>query len=84
MVCSGPKNLQLNNRGLSQSLAVVAGQAMQEELNKNYPNGIKYGKFAISKGHNLRCQFVYHGALPNWSTTNPDPSVVRLSILSLK
>lgn len=74
IVCSGPTDLQLSNQGLSQSLLDVAGPEMQDELNQKYPDGIEYGEFAISKGYNLPCRYVYHGALPKWSTTDPDPS----------
>lgn len=74
IVCSGPTDLQLSNKGLSQSLSDVAGPEMQDELDQRYPDGIEYGEFAISKGYNLPCRYVYHGALPKWSTTDPDPS----------
>lgn len=84
IVCSGPTDLQLSNKGLSQSLSDVAGQEMQDELDQKYPDGIEYGEFAISKGYNLPCRYVYHGALPKWSTTDPDPSFVSMFHIFIK
>ncbi|XP_061184932.1 protein mono-ADP-ribosyltransferase PARP15-like [Saccostrea echinata] len=73
LVCSGPKDLQLSNGGLSKALLRVAGREMQDELNQNYYNGVEYGDIAVSEGHKLQCKFVYHGALPKWGTSQPDP-----------
>ncbi|XP_062602537.1 protein mono-ADP-ribosyltransferase PARP15-like isoform X1 [Saccostrea cucullata] len=73
LVCSGSKDLQLSNGGLSKALLRVAGREMQKELNQKYPNGIEYGDIAISEGHQLHCKFVYHGALPKWRTSQPNP-----------
>ncbi|XP_062602530.1 protein mono-ADP-ribosyltransferase PARP15-like isoform X2 [Saccostrea cucullata] len=74
LVCSGPKDLQLSNGGLSEALLRIAGRQMQDELNNNYPNGVEYGDISVSGGYQLPCKFVYHGALPKWGTNQPDPS----------
>lgn len=76
-MCSGPKDLQLTNGSLSKSLLEAAGDGLQEELDSSYPDGIDFGECAISKGHNLPCKSVYHGTLPKWGSSTPDPSFVR-------
>ncbi|XP_062588258.1 macro domain-containing protein PG1779-like [Saccostrea cucullata] len=73
LVCSGPKNLKLNNGGLSKALLSAAGREMQDELYQNYSNGVEYGGIATSRGYQLPCKFVYHGALQKWGTSQPDP-----------
>ncbi|XP_061184934.1 uncharacterized protein LOC133192948 [Saccostrea echinata] len=82
LVCSGPKDLQLSNGGLSQSLLEVAGEEMQEELDSSFPNGIDFGECAVSEGYNLNCKYVYHGALPKWGTNTPDPSYILKKFMS--
>jgi O-acetyl-ADP-ribose deacetylase (regulator of RNase III) len=82
LVCSGPKDLQLSNGGLSQALLEVAGDEMQEELDNNYADGIDFGEHAISKGFNLNCKYVYHVAVPKWGTNTPDPSYVRIWLIN--
>ncbi|XP_061183685.1 protein mono-ADP-ribosyltransferase PARP14-like isoform X2 [Saccostrea echinata] len=69
IVCSGPQDLKLKNGGMAETMLKAAGPGLQEECDKNYPNGIKYGDIAFTGGHNLPCQFVYHGALPKWGAS---------------
>lgn len=76
IVCSGPKDLKLTNGSLSKSLLEGAGNGLQEELDSSYPNGIDFGECAISKGYNLPCKSVYHGTLPKWGSSTPDPSYI--------
>lgn len=80
IVCSGPENLQLKNGGMAESLLQAAGPGLQTECDQKYPQGIQSGDLAITRGHNLPCQFVYHGAIPKWGTAGtPTPKQVQCS-----
>ncbi|XP_062607832.1 uncharacterized protein LOC134269645 isoform X1 [Saccostrea cucullata] len=69
IVCSGPKDLKLKNKGMAETMLMAAGPGLQKDCDDKYPNGIQYGDIAITGGHKLQCQFVYHGALPKWGTS---------------
>ncbi|XP_062595054.1 uncharacterized protein LOC134256426 [Saccostrea cucullata] len=69
IVCSGPKDLKLKNKGMAETMLMAAGSKLQKDCDDKYPNGIQYGDIAITGGHDLHCQFVYHGALPKWGTS---------------
>uniref|UniRef100_K1PDC3 Poly [ADP-ribose] polymerase 14 n=1 Tax=Magallana gigas TaxID=29159 RepID=K1PDC3_MAGGI len=77
IVCSGPENLKLKNGGMAESLLQAAGPGLQTECDQKYPQGIQSGDLAITRGHNLQCQFVYHGAIPKWGTAGtPTPKQI--------
>lgn len=77
IVCSGPENLKLKNGGMAESLLQAAGPGLQTECDQKYPRGIQSGDLAITSGHNLQCQFVYHGAIPKWGTLcTPTPKQI--------
>jgi len=59
-------DLQLHNGAVSNSLLEAAGQGIQDECSKLYPDGIKQGEIAVTEGHRLKCQNVCHGSLPQW------------------
>ncbi|KAK3598397.1 hypothetical protein CHS0354_019800 [Potamilus streckersoni] len=65
-------SLDLTNGTVSQSLLKTGGQILQEECKMKYPNGIKDGDIAVTRGGKLDCQIVCHGALKSWcdETTN--------------
>lgn len=68
-----PKDLQLSSGALSRVLLNDAGPGLQQELSSVARNGIDYGSVVITQGHNLRCKYVFHGSLPKWGTSSPDP-----------
>ncbi|XP_060065166.1 uncharacterized protein LOC132545501, partial [Ylistrum balloti] len=72
IVNSVPFDLDLSNGGLSEALLKVAGQSLQDECIKSYPNGISTGQILTTKGYGLACNYVYHGCLPDWSNTNSE------------
>ena len=60
------KNLDLRNGAVSASLLRAGGDAVQQDLTQNYPNGLGDGDIAISVGGKLHCWNVFHGSLINW------------------
>ena len=60
------KNLDLRNGAVSASLLKAGGNSIQQELSKNYPQGLGDGEIAVSVGGNLKCRHVLHGSLMNW------------------
>ena len=63
------KDLALNTGAVSKAIFRAAGPSLKEECDKKYPKGIKYGQVAISGGHGLKCQKIYHGTLPFLQTS---------------
>ena len=78
LVHSAPKDLQLSSGALSRVLLNDAGPGLQQELNLVARNGINFGGLATTSGHGLPCKFVFHGALPKWGTSSPDPLTVNI------
>ncbi|KAJ8317330.1 hypothetical protein KUTeg_005234 [Tegillarca granosa] len=68
IVCGTSHALNLTSGKASNNLLHVAGQNLQKECKKNYPEGIEPGQIAAVKGGNLKCQEVYFGCLPEWKT----------------
>ena len=60
-------DLKLNVGGVSKGLLSVAGDALQNECNTKYPNGMAYGDIAVTSGAQLQCKEVYHTCLRTWS-----------------
>lgn len=42
------------------------GTSIQDELKKDYPQGIQHGDVAVSSGGNLKCKKIYFGSLEDW------------------
>ncbi|XP_071180461.1 Fanconi anemia group J protein homolog [Mytilus edulis] len=59
-------NLQLNYGAVSQSLLCVGGPQLQKECNQKYPDGVNIGDVAVTSGGSLKCDVIFHGALPQW------------------
>ncbi|XP_046558414.1 uncharacterized protein LOC124267535 [Haliotis rubra] len=59
----------------SPSIAQAGGDEVQAEYRTRYPNGIKYGKIAKTRGGNLSCKEVFHCCLPEYSS---DPKLKLL------
>ncbi|CAC5387435.1 BRIP1 [Mytilus coruscus] len=62
-------NLQLNYGAVSQSLLCVGGPQLQKECNQKYPDGVNLGDVAVTSGGSLKCDVIFHGALPQWKET---------------
>ncbi|XP_061184931.1 uncharacterized protein LOC133192944 [Saccostrea echinata] len=67
------------NSASSSALVSAAGPNLVQELHQKCPkNNIAFGFIAVTKGYNLKCSEVFHGALLSWyakatgNTTQPD------------
>ena len=56
----------MDNGAISQSLVAVGGPSLQEECNKNAPEGIEYGEIVLTPAGKLQCDYVIHGACSRW------------------
>ncbi|KAJ8298129.1 hypothetical protein KUTeg_024660 [Tegillarca granosa] len=84
VVNSTSSDLKLNSRpGLSKSLLEKAGESLQDECDEKYPNGIKVGEIAITNGHRLNCQKVFHGTFPCWYS-KPIENVLPENFITFK
>lgn len=77
------KNLDLKNGAVSLSLLKAGGDGLQDEINTNYPKGIKDGEIATTSGHKLKCQVVVHTSLTNYDSKNPGKSKAVSILLGL-
>ena len=66
IVNSVASNLDLNNGAISSAIYETAGPTIQQELTKNYPNGIKGGQLVSSSGGKMAWKKIYHSHLCNW------------------
>ena len=57
-------NLDLKLGAVSSALLKEAGDGLQVECKRKYPEGIVFPEIAVTKGYKLPCQFVFHGSLP--------------------
>lgn len=54
-------------QGVSRCISQAAGSTIQDQLKRDYPNGIKHGEVAESGPGNIKtCKTIYHGALPSF------------------
>lgn len=64
IVNSTDKSLVLSSGGkISETVLKYGGEEIQEELNEKYPSGIEPGKVAVTNGHGLPFNYVYHCSL---------------------
>ncbi|KAJ8316992.1 hypothetical protein KUTeg_004896 [Tegillarca granosa] len=66
IVCSTSKDLNLKAGKAGANILHEGGQSIQDELKKNYPQGIQHGVVAVSNGGNLKCKQIYFGSLYDW------------------
>ncbi|XP_033756244.1 uncharacterized protein LOC117338989 [Pecten maximus] len=59
--------LKLSQGAVSTSILKAAGQEIQRECNQ-YHHGVKWGEVAVTHGYKLKCESVFHGALPEYHT----------------
>ena len=52
--------------GVAAAISAAAGPGLSEELEQNFPMGIKEGDIAATQGHDLQCNEVYNGYLSPW------------------
>uniref|UniRef100_A0A8W8ISW0 Poly [ADP-ribose] polymerase 14 n=1 Tax=Magallana gigas TaxID=29159 RepID=A0A8W8ISW0_MAGGI len=66
IVNSTDKSLNLTLGATSKSLLRAGGESLQNECRMKYKYGVQPGKVAMTKGGNLHCRQVYHGAIQKW------------------
>ncbi|GAB1599116.1 hypothetical protein Ahia01_000188800, partial [Argonauta hians] len=76
--------LQLDNGSISKSILKAAGPQLQAECSNKYPKGISESTVAITKGYNLKCNNVFHLALPALQKYNPDLTLKNLTEIMTK
>ena len=64
---------------VSRSLKKAAGQAIQDELSKRYSQGLGSGEIAVTGGHQLKCQYVFHGILTEYNSKTDDSTEVIIN-----
>ncbi|XP_060082622.1 protein mono-ADP-ribosyltransferase PARP15-like [Ylistrum balloti] len=79
IVNSSVKELKLDKGIASKCLLEAAGDKIQSECDRDYPNGISHGDLAVTSGGNLSCQKIYHVCLPKW--TGPEEEEVMESLI---
>ncbi|XP_033742687.1 protein mono-ADP-ribosyltransferase PARP14-like [Pecten maximus] len=66
IVTNSSGNLNLKAGRTTQALLEAAGDTLQEQCNKNYPQGIRPGEVAETNGGNLDCQYVFYCFMTSW------------------
>ena len=77
---SSNDQLDLDQGAVSKSLLKVAGLAMQKEIKTKYPNGIRPGEIAETKGYKLKAEHVFHSCLSSWNVHAPAKNDVCLKV----
>ncbi|OWF43861.1 uncharacterized protein LOC110459139 isoform X2 [Mizuhopecten yessoensis] len=72
IVNTAQKDLDLSHGAVSKALASRAGSQLQRECKKSYPKGLRFGQLAITGGHMLDCQHIFHGAFDLWPWNKRD------------
>ena len=81
-------NSSIASGGAAAALVSAAGPNLVQELRqKNSSKTIPFGTVLVTKGHNLNCAEVFHGALLPWyskgSGTTNQPDIVSIYLISL-
>jgi hypothetical protein len=74
IVLTAYPDLDMNKTQVTKAVLKEGGAAIQLEISRSYPNGIKEGDLAIVKGGNLPCKEIYIGTLPKYSS---DPNTAE-------
>ena len=70
----------MDNGAISQSLVAVGGPSLQEECNKNAPEGIGDGEIVLTSAGKLQCDYVIHGACSRWVKGNEETATKVCSL----
>jgi O-acetyl-ADP-ribose deacetylase (regulator of RNase III) len=77
---STSQTLTLNAGNASRAMVTRAGNSIQDECKRKYPNGITFGEIAETGGGNLYCGYIFHGCLKFW-TAEESNSVEQVSAM---
>jgi len=67
IVNSTSQSLRLDQGQSSKAVLRAAGNAIQQELDGKYPDGLDPGSVAHSKPGNLNCQCIFHISVPKYT-----------------
>ncbi|KAL3886858.1 hypothetical protein ACJMK2_026820 [Sinanodonta woodiana] len=70
-------NLDLRNGLVSNSLLAAGGEELQLQCYLEYPQGVEPGQVAVTRGGNLMCKIVCHGALLSWDNEAVSRQMLR-------
>ncbi|CAL1541137.1 unnamed protein product [Lymnaea stagnalis] len=82
MVTSIRPDLNMSMGLVITSVLRQGGDELQDELNTKYPQGIKYGEFAVSGGGKLPLKRIYHASLPQWDS-NTSVDVIKTVVTDM-
>lgn len=80
IVNSTDKSLNLTLGATSKSLLRAGGESLQKECRMKYKSGVQPGEVAVTKGGNLHCRQVYHGAIKKWDHYKGDALSVCIQL----
>lgn len=79
IVNSAPSNMKLNTAGKVSSIILErAGEAIQEECDERFPNGIQNGEVAITSGYKLPYSLVFHCTVQFMTQQNSFGEIAKL------
>ncbi|XP_036364784.1 protein mono-ADP-ribosyltransferase PARP14-like [Octopus sinensis] len=79
IVNSTNEHLQLDSGAISKFILHNAGPEIQDECSQRYPQGISMSEIAVTKGYNLKCDNVFHLALPAWDENSSHSILANLT-----
>ena len=72
--------LNLTKGMVSRSLMKAAGRPIQAELSSKYSRGLGTDEIAVTGGHQLKCQYVFHGILTEYNSKTDDSAEVIITL----
>ncbi|XP_059168722.1 protein mono-ADP-ribosyltransferase PARP14-like [Physella acuta] len=81
IVVTVDRHLDLSKGRLAKTILEEGGPSIQQELQSNYPDGIKFNDFAESSGGNLRCGNIFHAALSRFKGNNKELEALVVKLL---
>ncbi|CAG2248586.1 unnamed protein product [Mytilus edulis] len=76
------RDLELSKGIVSASLLKHGGSVLQRECYQKHPNGVEYGKVAVTSGGRLHCKIVCHGSLEQWKSDGSSIKVFESFIMN--
>ena len=58
----------------------AAGRPIQAELSSKYSRGLGTDEIAVTGGHQLKCQYVFHGILTEYNSKTDDSAEVIITL----
>jgi hypothetical protein len=71
IVNSTSPDLQLQRGLLSKAILKAGGKRIQDECDRNYPDGIKVGDVAVTTAGHMQCSNIYHISIKHFDSKSP-------------